>query len=137
MGARRFDDHRVAHGQMERFRWFASIVESSDDAIIGKNLDGIITSWNNGAERLFGYTADEVVDKPVTILFPPDRHDEERAILERIMRGERINHYETVRRRKDGSSTISAWASEVPRFIGFECLARDFTGKQKRALTKP
>ena len=74
----------------ERVRWLASIVESSDDAIISKTLDSIITSWNEGAERMFGYTAKEAVGKPVTILIPPDRQDEERTILERIGRGERI-----------------------------------------------
>ena len=73
----------------ERVRWLASIVESSDDAIISKDLDGIITSWNKGAERLFGYTAEEAVGKPVTILIPPDRHNEECTILKRIARGER------------------------------------------------
>jgi PAS domain S-box-containing protein len=73
----------------------ASIVDSSDDAIVSKDLNGVITSWNNGAERIFGYTAEEVVGKPVTILIPPDRQDEEPAILERIRRGERVEHYET------------------------------------------
>jgi len=79
----------------------ASIVESSDDAIVSKDLDGVIASWNPGAERLFGYTADEVVGKSVTTLFPPDLLHEEHAILKRIRRGEKIDHYETVRRRKD------------------------------------
>jgi len=87
----------------ERLRWLASIVESSDDAIISKTLDAIITSWNKGAERMFGYTAEEAVGQSVTILIPPDRQHEERTILERIGRGERIEHYETVRQRKDGS----------------------------------
>ena len=86
----------------ERLRWLVSIVDSSDDAIISKTLDAIITSWNRGAERMFGYTAEEAVGKPVTILIPSDRQHEERTILERIGRGERIEHYETVRERKDG-----------------------------------
>ncbi|MGC2077660.1 MAG: PAS domain S-box protein, partial [Xanthobacteraceae bacterium] len=77
-----------------------SIIDNSDDAIITKNLDGIISSWNKSAERIFGYTAAEVVGKSVTILIPPDRHDEEPAILARLRRGERTDHYETVRRRK-------------------------------------
>ena len=81
----------------------ASIVESSDDAIVSKDLNGVIASWNPGAERLFGYTADEVVGKSVTLLFPGDLLHEETIILERIRRGDRIEHYETVRRRKDGS----------------------------------
>jgi PAS domain S-box-containing protein len=120
----------------ERFRWLASIVESSDDAIIGENIDGIITSWNSGAQRLFGYSADEVVDKPVTILFPPERHDEERIILERIMRGERIDHYETVRRRKDGSSvdvslTVSPVKNAEGKIIGASKIARDITERRR------
>ena len=81
----------------------AAIVESSDDAIISKDLNGIITSWNPGAERLFGYPASDAIGQSVIMLIPPDRHDEEPAILERLRRGERIDHYETVRRRKDGS----------------------------------
>ena len=81
----------------------ASIVESSDDAIVSKDLNGVIDSWNPGAERLFGYTADEVVGKSVTNLFPVDLRNEEPAILERIRIGELIEHYETVRCRKDGS----------------------------------
>ena len=82
----------------------ASIVESSDDAIISKDLDGIIKSWNRGAERIFGYTAKEIVGKPVMMLIPEGRQNEEPQILERIRRGDRIDHYETVRQRKDGSS---------------------------------
>jgi len=84
-------------------RQLASIVESSDDAIISKDFNGIITSWNNGARQVFGYTADEVIGKPITILMPPDRYDEETDILGRIRRGERIDHYETIRQRKDGT----------------------------------
>ena len=87
----------AALGESEqRLRWLASIVESSDDAIVSKNLDGIITSWNRGAERIFGYTAEEAVGQPITIVIPQDRQDEERAILTRIRRGERIDHFETI-----------------------------------------
>src|SRR4051812_15618328 len=74
----------------------AAIVESSDDAIIGKDLNGIITTWNRGAERLFGYTEQEAIGQPITILIPADRLDEEAVILDRIHRGERIEHFETV-----------------------------------------
>jgi len=81
----------------------ASIVESSDDAIISKDLNGIITTWNRGAEQLFGYTAEEVIGQPVTTLIPTERNEEEPKILDRVRRGDRIGHYETVRRRKDGS----------------------------------
>ena len=123
----------------ERFRRHASIVESSDDAIIGKSLDGIITSWNKGAERLFGYTAEEAVGNPVTILIPPDRHNEERVILARLRRGERIDHYETVRQRKDGGSivislTVSPVQDSEGRIVGASKIARDIT-EQRRAET--
>ena len=92
----------------------ASIVESSADAIVSKDLDGVITTWNKGAERIFGYMAEEVIGKPITILIPPDRQDEEPAILERIRRGERVEHYETVRQRKHGSRVdISLTVSPV------------------------
>ncbi len=81
----------------------AAIVESSDDAILTKDLNGTITSWNRGAEQLFGYTAEEAIGRSVTMLIPDDRIDEEPDILQRLRRGEKIDHYETVRQRKDGS----------------------------------
>ena len=119
----------------ERLRWLASIVDSSDDAIISKNLDGIITSWNKGAERLFGYTAEEAVGKPVTILIPPDQQNEEGMFLERIRRGERIEHYETVRKRKDGGSivislTVSPVKNVEGRIVGASKIARDITERK-------
>ncbi len=115
----------------------ASIVESSDDAIISKGLDGIITSWNRGAERLFGYTAEEVIGKSVTILIPEDRMNEEPEILDRIRRGERVDHYDTVRRCKDGSLidislTVSPLKGADGRIIGASKIARDIT-ERKRA----
>ena len=88
---------------LENSHFLVAIVESADDAIISKDLNGIITSWNKGAERLFGYTAEETLGKPVTMIVPPDRLDEEVGILERIKRGKRTEHFETVRQRKDGS----------------------------------
>src|SRR4029077_13752980 len=116
----------------QRLRGLASIVESSDDAIISKNLDGIITSWNKGAERVFGYTAEEAVGQPITIVIPEDRRGEERTILNRIRRGERIEHYETVRQRKHGSLiTISLTVSPVKdaegKVVGASKIARDIT----------
>ena len=81
----------------------AAIVESSDDAIVSKDLNGIITSWNRGAEELFGYTADEAVGQSITMVIPPDRLAEEDMVLGHIRRGERIEHFETIRRRKDGT----------------------------------
>jgi PAS domain-containing protein len=77
----------------QRLRWLASIVETSEEVIISKNLDGIVISWNKGAERVFGYSAEEAIGQPITIVIPEDRHDEERQILTRIRRGERIDHY--------------------------------------------
>jgi PAS domain S-box-containing protein len=114
----------------------AAVVESSDDAIVSKTLNGIIQSWNKGAERIFGYTADEVVGKSVTILIPPDRLDEEPAILERLRRGERIDHYETIRRRKDGrlidvALTISPIKNGVGQIVGASKIARDVTARKK------
>jgi PAS domain S-box-containing protein len=114
----------------------ASIVESSDDAIISKNLDGIITTWNQGAERLFGYEAAEVVGKPVTILIPPDKLDEEPRILARIRNGERIHHYETVRRRKDGrmvdiSLTVSPMRDARGKIVGASKIARDISERKE------
>ncbi len=114
-----------------------AIVDSSDDAIISKDLNGIITSWNVSAERLFGYTADEVIGKPVTILIPADRQDEEPRILSRLRRGERVDHFETIRKRKDGelldiSLTISPVKDQQGSIIGASKIARDIT-ERKRA----
>ena len=114
----------------------AAIVESSDDAILSKNLDGVITSWNRGAQRLFGYAADEIVGKSVTMLIPAERHDEEPEILGRIRRGERIEHYETVRLRKNGSMVnISLSVSPVKGangdIIGASKIARDITERKQ------
>jgi len=114
----------------------AAIVESSDDAIISKTLDGIITSWNTGAERIFGYTAGEVIGQPITILIPPDRPNEEPQIIERLRRGERIDHYETVRVRKDGrridiSLTVSPIRDAEGQIIGASKIARDITERKR------
>ena len=114
---------------------FAAIVESSDDAIISKDLNGIITSWNRGAERLFGYTAQEAIGQPVTMLMPPELFNEEPGILERIRRGESIEHYETVRCRKDGtlleiSLTVSPITDANGRIIGASKIARDITERK-------
>jgi PAS domain S-box-containing protein len=121
----------------QELRWLASIVQSSDDAIVGKNFDGIITSWNNGAERVFGYTAEEAVGQPITIVIPQDRQDEQRTILARVRRGEHINHFETVRQRKNGSLvvvslTISPVKNADGAIVGASKIARDIT-EQKRS----
>ncbi|WP_272008539.1 sensor histidine kinase [Roseovarius sp. ZX-A-9] len=114
----------------------AAIVESSDDAIITKNLDSIIQSWNRGAESLFGFTAEEAIGQPITILFPHGRQGEEADIIERIRRGERIAHYETTRQRKNGSLvpisvTISPIRDDGGRIIGASKIARDITLKRQ------
>jgi PAS domain S-box-containing protein len=113
-----------------------AIVENSDDAIISKDLNGIITSWNAGAERLFGYTAEEAVGEPVTMLIPPEHLDDEPTIIERIRRGDRIDHYETVRRRKDGSLvdislSVSPIRSLDGRIVGASKIARDITATKE------
>ena len=124
---------RKSHEDNENL--LASIVSNSDDAIISKNLDGIVTSWNIGAERLFGYLAAEIIGKPIVILIPAERQDEEPMILDRIGRGERIDHYETVRRRKDGSLVeVSLSVSPVKngdRVIGAAKIVRDITEKKR------
>jgi PAS domain S-box-containing protein len=117
-------------------RGLASIVEFSDDAIVSKNLDGIVTSWNKGAERVFGYTAEEAIGQPITLVIPQARHDEEREILTRIRRGEHIDHFETIRQRKHGdfiavSLTISPVKNAEGTIVGASKIARDIT-EQKR-----
>lgn len=117
--------------------WLSAIIESADDAIVSKTLEGIITSWNKGAERIFGYAAEEVVGKSVTILIPEDHMSEEAAILARIRSGERVEHYETVRQRKDGSRvdvslTVSPIKSADGRIVGASKVARDIT-RQRQA----
>jgi PAS domain S-box-containing protein len=115
----------------------AAIVNSSEEAIVSKDLNGTIESWNGGAERLFGYQASEVIGKSILIIIPPDRHDEELRIVERIRRGELIESYETVRMREDGSLldislTVSPLRDAAGRIIGASKIARDIT-ERKRA----
>jgi PAS domain S-box-containing protein len=117
-------------------RLLAAIVESSDDAIISKDLNGIVTSWNGSAERLFGYTAEEMIGQPITMIMPPDRIAEEPQILARIRSGERVDHYETVRQRKDGtlldiSLTISPVRDSNGTVIGASKTARDITERKR------
>ncbi len=119
----------------------AAIVESSDDAIVSKTLQGVIRTWNAGAERLFGYVAQEAIGKPITLIIPPERRDEENEILARIRRGERIDHFETVRVTKQGqrldvSLTISPVRDSTGRIVGASKVARDITERKnaERAL---
>jgi PAS domain S-box-containing protein len=132
------EQHRRAE-QVERR--LTAVVESCDDAIVSKDLNGIIRTWNRGAERLFGYTEEEVVGKPITILIPLDRQDEEPGILARIRRGERIDHYETVRQRKDGSLvetslTVSPIEDADGTIVGASKVARDITERRRAEAHK-
>jgi PAS domain S-box-containing protein len=113
-----------------------AIVEASDDAIVSMDLAGVLTSWNRGAEKLYGYAADEVMGRPVTILMPPEEHDEEPRILARIKRGERINPYETIRRRRDGSLVevslaVSPLKDASGKIVGASKIARDITERKQ------
>src|SRR5262249_26300193 len=114
----------------------AAIVDSSDDAIIGKSLRGVITSWNKGAERIFGYTAEEAIGRPKTIVFPPERLYEEEDILRRLVRGERMDHFESVRLTKDGrlidvSVSISPIRDSRGEIIGASTIARDISNAKQ------
>ncbi|HYR43233.1 MAG TPA: PAS domain S-box protein, partial [Terriglobia bacterium] len=136
---------KIARDITQRKRWqlaevaqsfLGALVESAEDAIISKDLDGIVTSWNPAAEKLYGYNGEEMIGKPISILIPADHPDEETQILERIRRGERIVHYETKRVRKDGglidvSLTVSPIRDTLGRIIGASKIARDITEKKR------
>src|SRR5688572_26768484 len=122
---------------LEASAYLAAIVESSDDAIISKDLNGTIRSWNAAAERLFGYTAAEIIGKPVRLIIPFNRQAEEDDILARLRLGQRIDHYQTIRQAKDGrllevSLTVSPVRDASGRVVGASKIARDIT-EQKRA----
>lgn len=119
----------------------AAIVDSSDDAIVSKNMDGMITSWNKGAERLFGYSAEEAIGKHISMIIPAERQDEERKIIDQLKRGERVDHFETIRTRKDGTAldislTISPVRGNGGQIVGASKVARDVTERKRieRAL---
>jgi PAS domain S-box-containing protein len=121
-------------------RLLAHVVESSDDAIISKDLNGLVTSWNKGAERIFGYSAEEMIGRPISILAPADRVDEMPKILERIRRGERVDHFESVRRGKYGRSvnvalTVSPVLDASGKIVGASKIARDITERMLAAQT--
>jgi PAS domain S-box-containing protein len=118
--------------------WLAAIVENSDDAILSKTLDGVISTWNRGATSLFGYSVEEAVGRHITIIIPEDRLAEEDEIISRLRKGERIRHFETVRRRKDGrlvdiSLTVSPVRDAHGRIIGASKIARDITETRRAA----
>ncbi len=136
-GAARTNKARVAAEAQARL---AAIVHSSDDAIVSKDLNGIVNSWNRGAERLFGYTAAEAIGQPITLIIPKDRRDEETRIIERIRRGEMVEHFETIRLHKEGklldiSLTISPMRNERGRIIGASKIARDISDRKRAEET--
>ena len=117
----------------------AAIVESSDDAIIGKTLDGIITSWNRSAERIFGYTADEAIGRHISLIIPKERNDEEFVIIGKVRSGQRVDHFETVRRRKDGTAidislTVSPILDARGNIVGASKVARDISGQKQTEI---
>jgi len=127
----------AGHGSAS-FRLLSAIINSSDDAIVGKTADGVIRTWNPAAEKMYGYSAEEVVGQPATMLCEPDHVGEIKEILEKIRRGERVLHHETVRRRKDGTTfpvsvTVSPVHDEGGRLIGASSIARDFTEQHRVA----
>ena len=131
------EDAKRAWNDADRVRSrLVAIVDSSEDAIVSKSLDGIIRTWNAAAERLFGYTSDEVVGQSITMIIPPDMIDEERSILQRLKRGERIEHFETIRVAKGGrklniSLTVSPIRSQAGEIIGASKIARDITSRKQ------
>ena len=123
----------------DRYAHYRLIVDASDDAIITKNLEGVISSWNTGAQRMFGYTAAEAIGQPITIIIPPELHEEEMEILRRLRTGERIEHYETWRVSKDGrridvSVTISPIRDAEGRIIGAFKIGRDITARKRAEM---
>ncbi len=132
-------NHDIGFQQPEiaAMRRLAGIIDSSNDAIIGKDLNGIVTHWNRAAEAMFGYRAEEIVGRPIVVLFPPDRVAEEATILQRISRGEKVEHYETVRRRKDGSTlpaslTVSPIRDDSGAIVGASKILRDLSERRDR-----
>ena len=131
-------DHKLDcfAGGVEMGALMRAVVESSDDGIISKDLNGVITSWNAGAQRIFGYTEAEVIGQPITIIIPPELQGEERLVLKRLRAGERIEHYETVRltkrgKRVDVSLTISPMKDSTGRIVGASKIARDITERKQ------
>lgn len=122
--------------ELENHARLAAIVQSSDDAILAKDLAGVVTSWNDGAQRIFGFSAEEIVGQSIMKLIPPERVEEERSILQRIRRGERIEHFETVRQRKDGSLvaislSVSPVRDRAGEVVGSSSIARDITLRKR------
>ena len=134
-GGERYVATAAASGTLAN-AWLAAIVESADEAIVGKTLDGVVTSWNPAAERLFGYGADEMIGRPISVLAAPGREDEMPAILKRIRRGQKVERYETMRRRKDGSLVdvylrVSPIRDESGQIVGASKIASDITERKR------
>jgi PAS domain S-box-containing protein len=132
------EETKTDRGSAERLALLSAIVNSSDDAIVGKTTDGVITSWNRGAQDIYGYQPEEVIGRPMAILCPLDRVGEIQDILERIRRGERVSNFETVRRRKDGTTfpasvTVSPAYDGDGAMIGVSSIGRDVTESRRRA----
>ena len=132
-------DHRHFKPEDEPARILAAIVESSDDAIIGKDVNGAILTWNRGAERLYGYTASEMKGRSIAVLIPEDRPDELATLLARVRAGERVEHHETVRRTKDGrrvdvSLTVSPVSDDAGHIVGAATIARDITARKRAEM---
>src|SRR5438105_3583826 len=126
----------MSSSNVEAAALLAAIVTSSDDAIVSKNLDGIITSWNQGAERLFGYTAAEAIGKSIRLIVPAERQSEEDEVLAKVRRGEAVDHFETIRRRKDGvlipiSLTVSPVRLPSGQIVGASKVARDISDRRR------
>jgi two-component system, cell cycle sensor histidine kinase and response regulator CckA len=130
------DERRIRHQTEPTAAFVASMVESCDDAIIGQKLDGTVVTWNSGAERLYGYTAPEMLGRSISVLYPPYRPDELSELMQRVGRGEHLQHLETIRLRKDGSPVeVSVTYSPVKdpggRIIGASVVARDITQRKQ------
>ena len=129
------DDPRNLHPGADAALMLAALVESSDDAIFAKDLSGTVLTWNRGAERMYGYAASEIIGRNVDVLIPPGSPNELSGLLDRIRRGERVDHYETVRRAKDGalldvSLTVSPIVDSVGRIVGASAIARDVSARK-------
>jgi PAS domain S-box-containing protein len=139
--AREQSDEATGFKPDETTSLLAAIVDSSDDAIVSKTLEGIITSWNRGAEKVFGYSAAEAVGQPITLIIPPERHEEEANVLAHIRRGQKIDHFETVRQTKDGrkiniSLTVSPVIDVQGKIIGASKVARDITERKQAEVER-
>jgi PAS domain S-box-containing protein len=132
--------HKASESEIMAAR-LAAIVANSDDVILSKTLDGIITSWNGGAERIFGYSAEEIVGQHISTIIPPELMNEEKEIIARLARGERIEHFETIRVTKDGrrvhiSLTVSPMRDSEGRIIGASKVARDISDRKRAEETQ-